>query len=190
MEPKRIDPSVQRIQKVKNDKENLDLHASETSADLLLAAFCAFVKQTAERLSSDARNEIIYQEDIVTDLKTFCDLLHQLIQMDVSDHAPFVQNLAAAWHRLLKDIRTLEILEKKETEFLKRIKSTLNLIRSYPPSSDHPLGFYLEQSPGQQWLPFPLIELLRTLHENAASPLFQWCQKLEKLCKVTGNETS
>jgi hypothetical protein len=189
MESKRVGPSVQPIEKLKADKENLYLFAKETPAGLLLAAFCAFVKRTANLLSSRSLKSvqgILYQEGIKADLAVLRDLLLQLSKMDVSDHVPYVQQLSSAWHRLLKVIHVMELLERKESDFLKKVKETLSQIRSYPPSSDHPLGFYLEQSPGPQWLPFPFIEILHQLHEEAAVKqktgyLQQWCEILELL---------
>ena len=192
MEPKRIVSSIQPIQKLKADKDNLDHLAKETPAGLLLAAFSAFVKKYANLLSSPSLKEaqgILYQEGIKADLTTLKDLLLQLAKMDVSDHAPYAQKLSAAWQQLLKVIQVMELLERKESVPLKKIKKLLSQIRSYPPSSDHPLGFYLEQSPGEEWLPFPFIEILRTLHKESVvkqkiSHLHQWCQALDQTLEL------
>ena len=63
-------------------------------------------------------------------------------------------------------------------------------MRLYPLGADHTLGYYLSEYVGQEWLPFPFIDILSTLHkeyqENASSILGGWISLLDALVSSMG----
>jgi hypothetical protein len=42
----------------------------------------------------------------------------------------------------------------------------IEAINHYPEKGDHSLGYYLSSSTGENWIPFPFMEILRNLHEK------------------------
>jgi hypothetical protein len=64
----------------------------------------------------------------------------------------------------------------------------MDTIKNYPPDSDHHFGYYLLQQAGKDWLPFPFIEMLETLHtEHKENPkentLSTWINRIDGLLK-------
>ena len=181
--------SVQSTEQLKKDKANLESLAQKNPSALLLASLCAFVKNASHLLFSRSLKgipDLLDQKGIKIDLEALHHLLLKLSKADVSHEPTFIDQLSAAWHQLLKTLRLIELLERKESVWIKNLKAVLSQIGSYPSSSEHSLGFYFDQSVGEEWLPFPLMDMLRTLHEESIvkrheSSLQHWCRALEAL---------
>lgn len=180
--------SVQSTEQLKKDKANLESLARKNPSALLFASLCAFVKHASHLISSRSLKGIpnlLDQKGIKTDLESLNHLLLKLSKTDVSHEPTFIQQLSGAWHQLLKTARLIELLERKQSAWMKNLKNLLSQIGSYS-SSGHSLGFYFDQSVGEEWLPFPLMDMLRTLHEESIvkrheSSLQHWCRELEAL---------
>jgi hypothetical protein len=108
--------------------------------------------------------------------------LELLMERDYSQESSFLQELAKLWHQLLKDAAELN----KNSPPYTHLRALIRELQHYPGHQEHSLAYYLSEYAGQQWLPFPYIEMIKQLHlqhKNApkTSMLTKWRESLEEL---------
>jgi len=100
-----------------------------------------------------------------------------MMREDRSQDAQFLKKLSHLW---------LEILEESIALQSKPLKRLIKDIESYPEDEEHTFGYYLDEFAGQNWLPFPYMELIKKLHRQheldpASSLLTRWTRMIEEL---------
>lgn len=105
------------------------------------------------------------------------EAFERLKKEDASHEVIFSNTLSTCWNQTL-------ILSRKINS--KLLRAFIKEIQSYPKDQDHTLGYYLTEYAGQNWLPFPYIELLQKMHEEhihkpLTSILTRWTRELEQL---------
>jgi len=152
------------------------------------AAFITFFQQLLEVLSLGKTAEMaVMREDIlVKDIETLKILFKTLSEKDQSENITFVQNLSDAWGSLVFHCDSIESGRMKSSISPKKIRSLVASVGKYPQGIEHNLGHYLKHHAGKDWLPFPLMELLKKLHRSFAvdaekSHLATWLHLLNQL---------
>ena len=128
-------------------------------------------------------------EGLIPYLHDLKKALQLLATEDVSHDSDYVQKLSDTWYNLIEGLATLDWWEKKRNEKRNRVKKILETMRLYPPQEQHTFGFYLSKHAGKEWLPFPLMDLLFSLHEDyqalkEKSVLGKWIAEVESIIKV------
>jgi hypothetical protein len=162
------------------------------SSIVWLAAFCALTKKLNGFFEREAFSQIqviLYQTALKKDLYHLQKTWRELIEADKSREIGFIETLSQHWKQLTYTLQNLEFLGRAKDPFFKKVNHLKNQIASYPPHHLHPLGFYLGQSPGNTWLPFPLMEILSALHQDAQlqkekSLLQSWCSSIDLLIQT------
>jgi len=99
---------------------------------------------------------------VIDALKEFIDVLKKLEATDLSADWRYCQKLSKAWNEVLTSLDGA----KFPTTSLEELVSSVN---HFPEKGDHSLGYYLSLEAGEEWIPFPFMEILRNLHENRAA---------------------
>jgi len=150
----------------------------------LVAQILAMIKNAVESLlhltKRDSSGEIVAspQENLFR-LKTAFETLK--IE-DRNQDVPFLNNLSDIWHRLLEDSLQYQRSDPVYTVF----QHFLEDIQTYPPEEEHSFGYYLTEYTGQQWLPFPYMDLIHRIHSEyqnhpKSSALERWTRQLNEL---------
>lgn len=144
---------------------------------LLLSRLLGLLKQPA-------KNELItVSDDPARDnLLLFKAAMETMMREDRSQDSAFLKRLSNLWQQALEhgaELQTKSSLGKKLKAFIKDIES-------YPESEEHTFGYYLNEFAGQNWLPFPYIEMIQKLHrEHVLAPsdslLSKWAHMLHKI---------
>ena len=132
---------------------------------------------------------------MLADLQHFFNILEELTKTDESFNPAYLLRLGQTWHALEEDCRAKVIAEQKSSEILSQTKSLLSEVSSYPKGTDHKLGHYLTKDVGEEWIPFPYMEMLRELHrEHNASPttstLNHWMTLISDILSLRGKSST
>jgi hypothetical protein len=93
-------------------------------------------------------------------------MLQILSNEDQSHNPEFTQHFSELWHNLLDDSAVGHTDTKKIPPEILKITSFIEKVCHFPPSEDHSLGYYLTKYVGNQWLPFPFMDILHQLHQE------------------------
>ncbi|MBI2743850.1 MAG: hypothetical protein HYX48_08045 [Chlamydiales bacterium] len=96
----------------------------------------------------------------------FKKLLEKLSHEDLSRTITFTRKLSDLWIELHEDLRKIQLFEAETPRIGPDLKTTLDAIGSFPPGADHRLGYYLKEHVGQEWLPFPFMDILSLLYKE------------------------
>jgi len=101
---------------------------------------------------------------------------------DRNQDVPFLNNLSDIWHHLLEDSLQYQRSDPVYAPF----QNFLEDIQTYPPEEEHSFGYYLTEYTGQQWLPFPYMDLIHRIHSDyqnhpKSSALERWTRQLTEL---------
>ncbi len=185
---------VEKIEKIQQQHEELLRKEAEKKKPevLLFAGFVLFIRKVLNFLGTSksraAASLIDSVEGIIQYLDGLKKILKKLADEDVSHNPEYVQTLSDAWHDLLDASDALDWWERKKGEEHTPIKKIIESIRSFPPKEEHSLGFYLMEFAGKEWLPFPFMDLLHTLHteyqsQKEKSQLGFWITSLDSTIK-------
>jgi len=160
--------TVQRTEKLKADKENLEELAKKNPRALLMACLCAYVRKTALFLASRplAGQKSALANELELELSAFKKALVQLTIEDASRDPNYAQHLSQAWHQLFDSVNLVEFLERKKSDVLTQLKTLIATFENYPTGQEHSLGYYMTEFAGKEWLPFPFMEQLHRLYED------------------------
>lgn len=92
-------------------------------------------------------------------LKLFIAILTDLKDQDLSDNWRYCEKLSKSWSEVIKSA-------EKNSFPSSSLNALVSKINEYPEKGDHALGYYLSQHAGEEWIPFPFMEILRKLHEE------------------------
>ena len=116
---------------------------------------------TAETLLESIRSteSLKTPQKVIDSLKEFLAVFKEL---EITDHSAdwrYSEKLSRAWAKIKDSIN--------EASFPTiSLKEMISAFEHHPEKGDHSLGYYLSLHAGEQWIPFPFMEILRNLHEN------------------------
>ena len=143
----------------------------------LFRKFCQLFQEETERgLSTKA------EEGVRTNLTLFKEAIEVLKKEDRSQDTQFLNHLSELWHHILED----SLRFKRKSSFSSSFRTLIQDIQHYPPNQEHTLGYYLTEYAGQDWLPFPYMDLIQKMHEQhqanpTSSPLTHWTRQMDQL---------
>lgn len=186
--------AVQRIEKIRDEQEEeLANEAKKKNPEaLLLAGFFSFIKKVFVFLTTNRRRgQAVLIDNISGLIQYLTSVKKMLLRLGTEDQGynpEFVQDLADAWHTLIEATNTFEWMVRKNAQEIAKVKTFIEGVRNFPPGEEHSLGYYLTQFAGKDWLPFPFMDLLNSLHEayqtdKAKSQLNSWISSLDEIIK-------
>jgi hypothetical protein len=130
-------------------------------------------------------DNILLQKNLFTCLRILKLELDALSKKNVSQEYQFSEELSKNWHAILDFINQHNNHLDQEL-YIHQLKKFIESVHSYPKNSDHTLGYYLTKFIGKDWLPFPFMEILEALHEDAMlnkdkSILAIWIKEIEEI---------
>jgi len=177
-----------RIERDKKEKGKYSKGPPDKEKQLLLATFFSYLKKMFDNFSPSKKlaGKVVDQHVIIEHLEKFKKILEKLSQKDLSNSADYAIELSDIWANLIEDFDTIEILERKNLQDVATFREMMDLIKNYPPDSEHHFGYYLLQHAGKDWLPFPFMEMLETLHKEhittpETSSLTEWLKLIDKV---------
>ncbi len=186
--PDPYDYRVEEIQKNRDEKEK----EKPPSERPFLAAFIIHVLKKFFELFEKSRDEkpMAYAEtDVREYLAQMRDLFESLKMEDHSQDASFLQRLSQVWMLLLDGVMQFS----RRAVFAVRMQELIQSVQEYPEGQEHSLGYYLTEYAGQKWMPFPYMEIIRSLWADyqehlEASRLSQWCRDLDEMINSLGSD--
>jgi hypothetical protein len=148
----------------------------------LAAQILALIKKTVESLLKFTKRgedgEASPQENLAS-LKT---AFNTLKREDRSQDVPFLNQMSAIWHHILED--SLKI--KRSDPLFHVFDHFLQDVQSYPLGEEFSFAYYLTEYTGQEWLPFPYMDLVHKIHQDYQdnpnlSALERWTRKIDEL---------
>jgi len=175
------------IQRDKSQEQE-EVFTNPKSKIFALAAATLYFKKFVDQFVNIAKSLTVSvnTEKALIDLAEFKKLLEELAKDDKSHIPDFTQRLSIQWQKVCENCSGLEgrasNLDLLSTEIMNLVKE----IHNFPPGEDHTLGYYLTEHAGQEWIPFPFMNLLHDLHEeNLASPetsqMGHWIRKIGEI---------
>jgi len=150
------------------------------------AVFCLkkFLGEFTE--NSKMRASSMNKEKTLEDLVAFKNVLEELGHFDKSHDPEFTHRLSLVWQNLYENCIGVDEKAAQTDIVVSQILSFVGEIAHFPPGEDYTLGFYLAEHAGQDWIPFPFMNLLAELHEGFQTApdtgqLALWIQKLEEI---------
>jgi hypothetical protein len=130
-------------------------------------------------------DNIILQKNLFFCLKTLKLEFDTLSKKNVSKETQFSEELSKNWQAILDFVNHHKDHLHQEF-YMHQLKIFIETVHGYPENSDHTLGYYLTKLIGKDWLPFPFMEILETLHEDAIlnkdkSRLAIWIKQIEEI---------
>jgi hypothetical protein len=166
---------VNPIEKDRREKEESYTGLKNSTRFQALATLVAYFKKILTTFASKGKGQIyVYdQQHLIDDVLAFRQLLIVLARDDQSHNPDFTQQLSELWHNLLDDCNSLSISQAAPSEIVDKVNFFLLQLKNFPPGADHTLGYYFSEYAGKDWIPFPFMELLQSLHEeyNASPPI-------------------
>lgn len=186
--PEWIQPARVENESKGGHEESFSDQKERAKSAFVIAGFSTFLKRLFSSILAQGDTLIVSSErrHLLDDLIALRDLLLTLGQEDHSKDPLFILKFSELWASLRQDCEQIEHTDKKRALELLKIKLLIGKINLYPPSEDHPLGFYLGEFVGRGWLPFPFMDLLQQLHleyqeKPASSQLHDWLFNLNDL---------
>lgn len=171
------------IQQAINDEESKNKKLFSKNNNNPLNAIVINAMQTIVHLfTSKARSTISNAEKafIDEDIEFFKEALIKLKQEDLSQNIYFLKELSKSWHDITHHFAIL--YPNKNSTIYQKIHHLMGLINSYPEGEENTMGFYLSHFAGQDWIPFPYMEILQNLHqEKNNTHLENWISLLDEI---------
>jgi hypothetical protein len=147
-----------KTEPVKDQKSQKDIELNLPAGrfNLLVLAYL-----TAQTLLESIRSteSLKTPQKVIDSLKEFINVFKELEATDLSAEWRYSEKLSRAWAKI-KD-------HMEEASYpTTALKEMISAFDHYPEKGDHSLGYYLSLHAGEQWIPFPFMEILRNLHEN------------------------
>lgn len=150
-----------------------------------LQFFLLLHKKIDDLLESTKNKFIVSDKDLGQILEQFKSLFQNLMMTDISQDYRYAEALSNNWHTLLEIIELLENA-KLPHPCLGSLQLFVKKLFNYPQKRDHTMGYYLTEHTGEKWIPFPFMDILSKLHEDALikktkSTLHDWVLTLSKI---------
>jgi len=179
-DPMRV-PKVDGDEKIK--PKPLDPPNAEAKGDPALAAgaFSLWLRKTLGFLDKGSLG-VTPSGELKTVLSQIKKFLQELKEDDRTKDPSFTAALSANWRKLLL---IFEEMSPKALHY-PTISSLINAVEAFPVGEQHRLGFYLTHYAGEEWLPFPYLDILRTLNRDylvrgLSSDLHLWLHLIDEI---------
>ena len=168
-----------------NSSINQDIKPSHISNYVILKSLISCLELFID--NNYSANKLIFEPKIIlTPLKAFKMKLDTLSQLDVSSDIKFIEKLSESWIVFLKSQALYSSQQVLPTSTLTKINKLITEISQYPKDEEHSLAFYLNEHPGSEWIPFPLIKILKELYDSfqiqpESSTLQSWAELIDDI---------
>lgn len=185
---------ISEIEKDKKGKEEFykGLPTSEAKP-LVLGSLVSCFKKIFNIFFSKGKSPLLFfdQQQMAEDVAAFKKLLEILSRDDQSHNPEYTQQLSGLWHNLLDDCNSILASSESAPGNLAKLKIFIDEMQHYPPHEDHTLGYYFTEYAGKEWIPFPFMEILQQLHEEAVqtpqkATLIKWLENLTDILATSG----
>jgi hypothetical protein len=157
-------------------------HLPSSEKKILSATFFNYLKKLFGVFSGSRElgGRIVDRMAIVDRLRALQGLLMRLMSEDLSQSVSYASEFSDLFGETLEDLAIVTIMERKELKKSSGMRELVDAIKHYPKNEEeHPLGFYLMEHAGKDWIPFPFINQLSSLYEEHQkapdkSTLTQW----------------
>ncbi len=170
---------VNPIEKDKRAREEGYTGLKNSTRTQVFATLVSYFKKILTTVSSKGKGQLTFydQQHLLDNVLAFRQLLIILSGDDQSHNPDFTQQLTELWHNLLDDCNSLPFSQEAPNEIVRQVKFFISQVQNFPPGADHTLGYYFTEYAGKEWIPFPFMELLQSLHEEYnASPVISVLQ--------------
>ncbi|MCH9614403.1 MAG: hypothetical protein SP1CHLAM54_16380 [Chlamydiia bacterium] len=185
-------PPMDEDKKVTEDQQHIKAPLGKEKQGLFTwAAFIGSIKSFISKVSFRADSQtsqaaVISRDPLTTYLIEFKELLNLLRDCDHSEDIPFSQKLSHNWHHILEESQRVKLGKSESSVDNERLEMLVTEIQFYPPNEEHNLGYYLLEYAGEDWYPFPYMELIRRIHKDYidapnSSLLNTWLEQLKLL---------
>ncbi|MBS0624804.1 MAG: hypothetical protein JSS32_01995 [Verrucomicrobia bacterium] len=188
------DPYKYKVEEIQKDREAKEQHEKKEpepeKKSMLGAYFLQLFRKFIQIFEETEQNpSVVNKETVLDHLKQLKAMLEIMKIDDRSQDSPFLNELSSIWHDILDDqlgFGRTSPQSKKFHEFIKEIQH-------YPERQEHTLGYYLTEYAGQQWLPFPYMELIQKIYKDhqshpKTSALTRWSSSIEDLLAELNQE--
>ena len=184
---------VNPIEKERREKDRGYSSLHNSSRAQVLATLASYFKKILTAFGSKGKfpAHLFDQKQLIENVLAFRELLLLLAKEDLSHNPDFTQQLGQLWHNLMDDCNSLELPQGSPFEAGNKLKFFITQVQNFPPGADHTLGYYFTEYAGNDWIPFPFMELLQGLHQeyNASPPisvLQNWISLLNDILSSVG----
>jgi len=176
-----------QIQKDREEGGN-DVISNPRSKFFALVASTLYLKKFVDHFINIAKSlsSSLNAEKALHDLSAFKRVLDELASEDKSHDPEFTQRLSLLWQNVYENCSGLELKATHLDNLAAEILHFTKDVDKYPPGEDFTLGYYLSEHAGQDWIPFPFMKLLSSLHEDfltspTTAQLGIWIRKLNEI---------
>ncbi|HSX03141.1 MAG TPA: hypothetical protein VLG76_00240 [Rhabdochlamydiaceae bacterium] len=177
-------PAIEGDKKGKEDFANLP----EPIKKILNAVILVYLKSLFDsyHLQPQSEEEKFEKNQLLEDLETFKNLLNHLGAKDQSKYPKFAQQLSELWHKIDQNFNVIKFFEKDTRDIILKLKKIIEEVNHYPKDQEHSFGYYLKEHVGEDWLPFPYMEILSNLHKEHQrkpheSQIANWISRLDNI---------
>lgn len=158
-------------------------HSVFTWATVIGSIKTFFSKLSVREDAQTAQVAIHSKDGLRAHLIAFKELLNLLRDCDHSEDIPFSQKLSHVWHEIIEESQRIKVGQSESRIDQDRLEMLITEIQFYPPNEEHNLGYYLIEYAGEDWYPFPYMELIRRIHKDYieapnSSLLNTWLEQL------------
>jgi hypothetical protein len=178
------------LAQINKDKENEEEGSIQNPGSKFFALVAAtlYLKKFVDHFVNVAKSltSSINTEKVLEDIAAFKNVLCELCLEDKSHDPTFTHRLSKFWQKLYENCSGLEEkighLDSLAAEVMLFVKE----VNHFPQGEEFTLGYYLTEHAGQDWIPFPFMNMLRDLHEEylaapTTSQLDRWVKKINEI---------
>lgn len=154
---------VNRVEQNKKSNNSFSQFPADLTYPNLPSLLVSFFKKFTMHFSFKREISTVTLKQDLLELKQLFILLST---EDLSHQLEFIQKLSLLWHKIIEDCNPISVSLSKDSDFLKKTATFIQIINCFPVNEDHSLGYYLQEHVGEKWVPFPFMKLLQGLHEE------------------------
>lgn len=178
----------------KKDGEPIVFKNLRLKGELVLHAYLMKLLELESDKIAHPGNKILLVSErvLVAAIDALAAKFKELESEDKSQELPFSRALSDNWRVLLTTQEELQKL-KKPPQYFGTLSLFLKELQNYPTNAEHSIGYYLTEYTGEDWIPFPYMDQLRTLHEDSLvhkekSVLHRWVTQLRNLKQILAGQ--
>ena len=164
------DPENIKVKRIQEDKYTriIEFKNLKLLSDMIMAYHILQLLEevTEEYLGKRKEKRKKTETTLTKTLTQFCSKFEVLANHNESRNIHFAQSLSELWHEILHYINDADLLMQPPKHIVP-LKSLMKQIFQFPKKTDHSFGYYLNEYAGEKWLPFPFMDLMNSLHEDA-----------------------
>lgn len=175
-------PYEKLLEQMKEEEKKKELFSEKTEKKgAIQAIMTTALKKVLDLFSITAAKSISSAERtfIGDDLENLKKAFKKLKDEDFSQNISFLKDLSYVWHNFIKNYHLL--YSNKESVVVKKIEELIEKISTYPSDQENTMGFYLAKYAGEEWLPFPYMDILQKLYRDDKNILIEWISLIEEI---------